>query len=217
MPKHAPHHHHHRHRPPHHHGERLIDALERLIEARPDITTEQLAEQCRDADEPEALELAALLNALAAELIPPKLAIARLSSELDISAHKRNLRLLESYGDRWVGLVMPLPPHVTDFFVQIEKSSLLVPDHHHVPPHLRDWPHEVFRGSRECRRVIGKFDLIVFEAYRENGHYRIDPDVADVVDTRVIPAATQFVLHMRPHLHSHDVIFSIGGQSLALL
>lgn len=210
-------HHHHKHHHPHHHSERLIGALARLIVARPNMTTKQLAEYCQHSDEPEALELANLLNALAEEQIPPGLALAKLTSELDISAHKRNLGLLQNYGDRRVGLVIPLPPHVTDFFVEIEQSSLLVPDNHHVPHHLDDWPHAVFHGSRECRRVIGEFDLIVFEAYRENGHYRVDPDVADVVDIRIIPAATQFVLHMRPHLHSHDVVFSTNGQNLALL
>lgn len=92
MTKHLPHHQHRRgHHGPHHHGERLMGALARLIIARPNMTTKQLAEHCQSSDEPEALELANLLNTLAAEQIPPGLALAKLASELDIPLTKETL------------------------------------------------------------------------------------------------------------------------------
>ncbi|MGH9840139.1 MAG: hypothetical protein ACREEM_15265, partial [Blastocatellia bacterium] len=114
------------------------------------------------------------------------------------------------------GLVLPLPPHVTDLFDH-SSVTILNPNGHHLPPHLRSRRLDVRKGLRECRREIVRMEAIVFEAYRENGHWLADGDVADLLDDRIVPAETQLIVHRRPHEHHDDVRLLLPADRLIVL
>jgi hypothetical protein len=183
-------------------GEDLLDALELLIESGRARTTEDLIRYAERAGDPDAADF---LRELATQSLPLDLAFDALSVHVRIVAHKRNNELLRLAQDRQVGLVLPLPPHVMEAFLPLAKVTVLVPDGHHVPPHLRRRGQDIRHGSRPSRQAAGQLEVLVFEVYHGKDGYLVDIGVADIVDERLIPENTQLLVHLRPHRNPDDV------------
>jgi hypothetical protein len=132
-------------------------------------------------------------------------------------AHKRNNSLLADCTGKQVGLVMPLPHHVVDAFTSLTSVTLLVPDGHHLPPHMRVDPGRCKTSTRESRSAIELLDVLVFEAVAEGGEYYVDVGTADIIDLRIVPAATQLIVHLRPHRNPDDVPLPAQSRTLNVL
>jgi hypothetical protein len=87
----------------------------------------------------------------------------------------------------------------------VGTASVLIPNGHHLPPHLRHSNIKVLHGNRTCRQAAGEVDVLVFEGYSESGQYLCESEVADIVDVRILKPSVRLVLHLRPHSHPDDV------------
>lgn len=197
----------------HHHETRFLKALELLVNSGKARTVEDLI---RYAEQDKQAEAANHLRNMAAEGLPVDLAFDSLKVHTRIVAHKRNSKLLTDCQGKKVGLVMPLPPHVVDAFASLAEVTLLVPDGHHLPPHLRR-ASNVRHGSRSAREAIGQLDVIVFEACAAKQGHSLDAAAADVVDPRIVPADARLILHVRPHKNPNDVPLAVEAARLNIL
>jgi hypothetical protein len=199
----------------HHHDEDgFLDALELLIstgKARTAIDLVHFAERGKET------VVVDFLKPLAEEDMPVQLAFDALRVHIRIAAHRRGHSLLKNVSSRTIGLVMPLPPHVLESFSSMSQVTVMIPDGHHLPPGLRGSGKQVLNGSRACRNGIASCQVLVFEAHRQNDTLTIDPDVADIVDLRIIPVATELLVHVRPHPHPNDISFTITQHSWKVL
>lgn len=196
-----------------HHETRFLKALELLVKSGKARTVEDLI---RYAVQDRQDEAAHHLRNLAAEGLPVDLAFDSLSVHVRIVAHKRNSQLLTVCQGKKVGLVMPLPPHVIDAFSSLADVTLLVPDGHHLPPHLRR-AEQARQGSRAAREAVASLDVIVFEACAARQGHCLDAGAADVVDPRIVPAEAKLILHLRPHKNPNDVPLAIDAARLNVL
>lgn len=176
----------------------LVEVLALLLEEGFVSSTTELAQIAERRGETDA---ATSLRSMAAERLPPWLAMEKLQVELAEAAYRRQRGLLERGGR--IGLLLPLPPHVLDDFLAAEDAVLLAPDGHHVPPHLRGRP-ETRLGSRPCRDEAGALDVVVFEAHRQSRGLAVAPEVTDIVDPRLLRPGASLVVHLRPHPHPRD-------------
>lgn len=209
-----PHHRHQLQHPPHSHVERFLDALRILVEAGLVSTVEELAQAAERLGQPEASRL---LRLKAGDGVRVERALDLLTAEFLLEADRRNNHLIKGLQNCRIALVLPLPPHVMDIFLGLDAAAFLIPSGHHIPPHLRHARVERFEGTRACRRVVAEFEVLVFEAFPEDGGYSLDPDVADIVDHRILPPTTRFIIHAKPHVHPDDVFMAIDPERVSLL
>jgi hypothetical protein len=198
----------------HHHETRFLKALELLIDSGKARTVEDLI---RYAEQDKQVEAANHLRAMAAERLPVDLAFDSLRVHTRIVAHKRNSQLLTDCQGKRVGIVLPLPPHVIDAFASTADVTLLVPDGHHLPPHLRHAGGNCRQGSRAAREAVGQLDVIVFEACAAKDGHCLDAGAADIVDPRIVPDQTRLIVHVRPHRHPNDVPLAVESARLHIL
>lgn len=191
-----------------------MDSLALIVESGKAKTADDLLRYATQGGLKEGLPL---LRELVDERIPVGLALDALRVHVRIVAFKRGSGLIAACEGKRVGLVLPLPPHVTAAFSHLAELRYLVPDGHEVPPHLEGVEGSVVHGTREARHVAATLDVLVFEAVKFSGGYAADGAVADLVDVRVLPAATRLVVHVRSQRHPDDVPFSLGERGLDVL
>jgi hypothetical protein len=196
-----------------HHENRFLKALELLIHSGKARTIDDLI---RYAEQDHQAEAAGHLRAMAAEGLPVDLAFDSLRVHTRIVAHKRNSKLLQECQGLKVGIVLPLPPHVIDAFGSMADVTLLVPDGHHLPPHLRGAAN-CRQGSRASRDAAGQLDVIVFEACTAKDGYAVDAGAADIVDPRILRQNTRLIVHVRPHRNPNDVRLAADAGALHVL
>lgn len=191
----------------------MLEVLQMLVRAEVARTLDELIEI---AENDEESGVAAFLGRFKGQPLPLQHVLDRLRVELEEDEYLRENEISRRCRDHEVGLILPLPPHVTDLFDH-SSATILNPNGHHIPPHLRSRRLVVRKGLRECRREIVSMEAIVFEAYRKNGVWYADGDVADLLDDRIVPAETQLIVHRRPHEHHDDVPLSLPSQRLIIL
>jgi hypothetical protein len=193
---------HHHPRPLHHDEDRVLQALRLLADAGMIQTIEDLVRySLKGGHQREAEFFQSLLD----EPIPVELALDELSVINQKEGHRRDRDLLGECRAGRVGLLMPLPPHILDEFLNVGTATVLMPNGHHLPPHLRHADIKVLHGARACRQAVGDVDVLVFEGYAESGRYLCESDVADIVDARILKPNVRLVIHLRPHSHPEDV------------
>ena len=194
-----------------HDAEGFLDALKLLIDSKKVQTADNLVRYAEQAKEMNAAEY---LRGLAAESLPVDLMYDALSVHIRIVAHKQNNRLLKECQDKAVALVLPLPRHVLDAFINLPKVTVLIPDGHKLPVALRGRKIDERKGSRSSRNAAPGFDVLVFEAQRDGEDYYVDPAVSDVVDLRLIPQTARLLVHVRPHRDPDDLPLATGNHTL---
>lgn len=198
MSKHRNHH----PRPLHHDEDRVLQALRLLADAGMIHTIEDLITYAQRGGHQREAEY---FQSLLAEPIPVELALDELSVINQKDGHRRDRALLCECKAGRVGLLMPLPPHILDEFLRVGTATVLIPNGHHLPPHLRHLGIEVLQGTRACRQAAGEVDVLVFEGYAERGQYLCESEVADIVDVRIMKPNARLIIHLRPHAHPDDV------------
>jgi hypothetical protein len=198
----------------HHHEDRFLKALKLIVNSGRARTIDDLI---RYAEQDKQVEAVGYLRTLAADALPVDLAYDALCVHTRIVAHKRNNSLLTGCQGKRVGLVLPLPHHVMDAFTSLTDVTLLIPDTHHLPPHLRGEPFRCCHSTRESRQAVEQLDGLVFEAVVDKGTYYVDVGTSDVVDCRIVPAATQLIVHLRPHRNPNDVPLQHPNRTLNIL
>lgn len=198
----------------HHHEMRFLKALKLLVDSGKAKTVDDLL---RYAEQDKQAEAIGYLRTLQADRLPVDLAYDALCVHSRIVAHKRNNSLLADCRGKRVGLVMPLPHHVVDAFTSMTAVTMLVPDGHHLPPHMRVDAGSCRSSTRESRAAVEQLDSLVFEAFGESGNYYVDVGTADIIDLRIVPAATQLIVHLRPHRNPNDVQLAAGSRTLNVL
>jgi len=198
----------------HHHEMRFLKALKLLVSSGKAKTVDDLL---RYAEQDKQSEAVGYLRTLQADRLPVDLAYDALCVHSRIVAHKRNNGLLADCRGKRVGLVMPLPHHVVDAFTSLTAATFLVPDDHHLPPHLRVDPARLRGSTRESRTAVEQLEVLVFEAFAEDGSYYVDAGTSDIIDLRIVPAATQLIVHLRPHRNPDDVLLSAQSRTLNVL
>lgn len=184
-----------------HDVEGFLEALGLVLESGRATTPADLVRYAESADEPHAAEY---LRGLAAEGLPLKLVFDAFSVHARIVAFKQNRELLAECAGKKVGLVLPLPVHVIEGFLSLPGLVVVTADGHHIPPPLRRRQLTEHKGSRAGRKVVAGLEVVVFEAFRKDGEFFVEPAVGDVVDPRIIPPTARFVVHLRPHAHPED-------------
>jgi len=190
-----------RHHPPHHHGHRILDALDLLVRRN---LIRSLQELANAAEQELEAELAQFIRDRAEEEDNPALILAAARGQMDLLADRQHRRLLTAISDSRLGLIAPLPPHIVEKFADLRDVVVLIPDGHELPHHLHRRKLNAVQGTRRSRQAASDLDAIVFEAFRYNGHWQIDPDVMDVVDLRVVKPEVLRIIHIRPHAHPGD-------------
>ena len=190
-------------RPPRHHHERLLDALNLLIDAGFIHTVADLANA---ADRFGAVEAATFLRDNSNVELPPGLVLEKLRVFLNEDAYRRLHKLLGQYSDKKVGLVLPLPPHVLDQFITLQQAEILNPGDHHLPPHFYRANLTILDDVRKCREEVGVLDMIVFEVCRANGNFLADASTSDLLHPHLLKVNVELVAHIRPHPHPTDVL-----------
>lgn len=198
----------------HHHEMRFLKALKLIIDSGRAKTLDDLI---RYAEQDKQTEAIGYLKTLAADALPVDLAYDALCVHTRIVAHKRNNSLLEQCQGQRVGLVLPLPHHVIDAFRSLTEVALLIPESHHMPPHMRDEDVTIHHSTREARKAVEQLGAIVFEAFVEKGTYFVDAETADIVDLRIVPATTQLIVHLRPHRNPNDILLQHETRTLNIL
>ena len=99
------------------------------------------------------------------------------------------------------------PPHVPELFGPIAAVTYLLPEPEIVHGGLHEFSEHALKGSRECRAKAQEMEVLVFEAYRENGELFVDVAVGDVIEPRMLPAGVALIAHLRPHRNPRDVIY----------
>jgi hypothetical protein len=198
----------------HHHEMRFLKALKLIIDSG---RTKSIDDLIRYAEQDKQTEAVDYLRSLAAEGLPVDLAYDALSVHTRIVAHKRNNSLLTLCQGHRVGLVLPLPHHIIDAFRSFTDVALLIPDSHHLPPHIRDESLVVHHSTREARKAVEQLGSIVFEAFVDKGAYYVDAETVDIVDLRIVPATTQLIVHLRPHRNPNDIMLQNKSHTLNVL
>ena len=198
----------------HHHEMRFLKALKLLVGSGKAKTVDDLI---RYAEQDQQSEAVGYLRTLQADRLPVELAYDALCVHARIVAHKRNNSLLANCRGKQVGLVLPLPHHVMDAFTSLTSVTLLVPDGHHLPPHMRVDAGRCRGSTRESRAAVEQLDALVFEAFEDGGSYSVDVGTADIIDLRIVPASTQLIVHLRPHRNPNDVPLQSQTHTLNVL
>ena len=148
------------------------------------------------------------------------LSLDALRAQVRIVAFKRGSGIVSSCVGKKVALVLPLPPRVTSTFAHLAGLTYVVPDGHHVPPHLEDLPagaSAVVVGSRPARTLAPTQDVLVFEVVKVGGGFQVDAGVSDVVDVRVLPPTTRLLVHLRSQGRPEDVPLVLGTRTLEMI
>jgi len=182
----------------------LLDILRLLVETNKARTTSDLLKYATQYGAPEAEER---LRVMEAEGIPLDLAFDAVSVHLRILAHKRSGELLTSCRGKKAGLILPLPPHVPELFAPVAKVEYLLPEEGIVHGGLHEFSEHAVKGARACRAKAQEMEVLVFEAFRENGELFLDVAVADVVEPKMLPAGVALIAHLRPHRNPRDVAY----------
>jgi hypothetical protein len=186
----------------HHSGERLLHALELLLDTGYASTTSDLATAAERLGE---VDSTAKLLEMAAQSLPPHLALGKLRIQMEEESFYRKRQMIAATQGAALGLILPLPPHVLDEFLSVDSVQILSTDGHELPPHLLSRRFSVIRGTRGCREVVAGLDMAVFEARKPNGVYLIAPETADIIDSRILKLEASLVAHLGPHSHPEDV------------
>jgi len=182
----------------------LLDILRLLIESNKARTTSDLLKYAAQYGAPEAEDR---LRVMEAEGIPLDLAFDAVSVHLRILAHKRSGELLTGCRGKKVGLILPLPPHVPELFQPVAEIEYLLPEETIVHGGLHEFSERAVKGPRACRARAQAMDVLVFEAFRENGELFLDVAVADVVEPKMLPEGVALIAHLRPHRNPRDVVY----------
>lgn len=199
------------------HSERLLDSLALIVESGKAKTTADLLRYAQQGGLKEGMEL---LRELADGGIPANLALDALRAQARIVAYRRGTGIVAECEGKRVALILPLPPHVTAVFAHVASLTFVVPDGHHVPPHLEDLPEantRVVAGSRAGRTLAPSQDVLVFEVVKSPDGYRADAGVADVVDVRVLPPTTRLIVHLRSQGRPEDVPLPLAERTLEMI
>jgi hypothetical protein len=148
-------------------------------------------------------EAAAYLATLDPEL-PLDLVLRKLDLFLEEQALLRRRRMLQESQGRRVGVLLPVPPHIVDHFLDLDPPiTLLLPGDHHVPHDLREIDIPIVRG-RACRAGSWTMEALLFEAVRSRGGLLAAPEVSEIVDPRLLGEAVRLYAHLRPHARHDD-------------
>ena len=199
------------------HGERLLDSLALIVDSGKAKTAADLLRYAQQGGLREGIEL---LHEMAEEKVPVGLALDALRAQVRIVAWKRGSGIVAGCAGKKVALVLPLPPHVTAAFAHLSGLTYVVPDGHHVPPHLDGLPEgagTVVKGSRPARTLAPSQDVLVFEVVKAASGFQVDAGVSDVVDVRVLPPSTRFVVHLRSQGRPEDVPLVLGDRTLEMM
>jgi hypothetical protein len=180
----------------------LLEVLRLLIETEKATTTADLLKYATQYGAPEAEER---LRVLEAENVPLDLAFDAISVHLRLLAYKRNSILLTGCQGKKVGLVLPLPPHVPELFLPVSQVTFLQPDEMMTHGAIHDYTDQAIKGTRACRTKAQEMEIIVFEAFRDEGNLFVDVSVADVIEPKMLPAGIGLIAHLRPHQNPKDV------------
>jgi hypothetical protein len=180
----------------------LLEILRLLIETEKATSTSDLLKYASQYGAPEAEER---LRVLEAEDVPLELAFDAISVHLRLLAHKRSSVLLTGCRDKKVGMLLPLPPHVPELFMPVSKVTFLQPDEMMTQGALHDYSDQAVKGTRACRSKAQEMEVLVFEAFRDEGNLFADASVADVIEPKMLPAGIRLVAHLRPHQNPKDI------------
>lgn len=180
----------------------LIEVLSLLIETEKAKTTSDLLKYTTQYGAPEAEEH---LRHLEAEQIPLELAFDSVSVHLRLLAYKRNSALVTGCRGQKVGLILPLPPHLPNLFLPMADVTFLQPDEKTSHGALHDFTEQAVKGARACRTKAQEMQVLVFEAFREEGNLFAEVSVADVLEPKILPAGIRLIAHLRPHRNPNDV------------
>jgi hypothetical protein len=197
-----------------HHERRFLQALALIIESGKAKTVDDLIKYCRQARETAAVDF---IKNMADEGLPVDLVFDAMCVHFRIVAHKRNSGLLDLCTGKKVGLLLPLPPHILDTFLPLRDVTILVPDDHHLPPHLERFSGRIVEGTRACRKSAGELEVIVCEGFHEKKAYYFPASAGDVLDPRILAKDTVFILHLRPHRDPDDVPSALPAEALHVL
>lgn len=180
----------------------LLDVLRLLIDTKKARTTSDLLKYASQYGAPEAEER---LRVLDAESVPLDLAFDAISVHLRLLAYKRNSALVADCRAKKVGLILPLPPHVSELFAGGSETTFLQPDDKLVHGALHEFADKAVKGARACRAKAQEMDVLVFEAFRQGNEVMADAAIADVIEPKMLPADIKFIAHLRPHRNPGDV------------
>ncbi len=197
-----------------HHERRFLKALALIIESGKAKTTDDLIKYCQQARETGAIDF---IRNLAEQDLPVDLVFDAMCVHFRIVAHKRNNNLFGSCAGKQIGLLLPLPPHILDTFLHLEKLTVLLPDGLHIPPHMERFQSLIIHGTRACRAKASDMEVIVFEAFREKHGFFFAPSSADIVDPRLLKDDVMAIVHLRPHRDPDDIPVPLEADSLQIL
>lgn len=180
----------------------LLEILRLLIETEKAKTTADLLKYAMQYGAPEAEER---LRVLDAENIPLELAFDVVSVHLRLLEYKRNSTLLAGCRGQKVGLILPLPPHLPNLFLPVAEVTFLEPGEKTAHGGLHEFSENAIKGARACRTEAQKLQVLVFEAFREEGNLFTEVAVADVLEPKMLPAGIRLIAHLRPHRNPNDV------------
>jgi hypothetical protein len=182
----------------------LLDILKLLIETKKARTT---ADLLKYAGQYGAVEAEERLRVMDAEGIPLDLAFDAVSVHLRLLAFKRNSTLIAGCKGQKVGMILPLPPHVPHLFMSVAQVEFLHPQEGVVHSGLHEFSERAVKGARACRARAQEMQVLVFEAFREEGQLFVDEAMADVLEPKMLPAGIRLIAHLRPHRNPGDVTF----------
>ena len=180
----------------------LLEVLRLLIETEKAKTTSDLLKYATQYGAPEAEER---LRVLEAENIPLDLAFDSISVHLRLLAYKRNSDLLAGCRGQKVGMILPLPPHLPNLFLPVADVTFLEPGEKTSHGGLHEFTEQAIKGGRACRAKAQEMQVLVFEAFREEGNLFAEAAVADVLEPKILPAEIRLIAHLRPHQNPNDV------------
>lgn len=180
----------------------LLEVLRLLVETGKAKTTSDLLRYASQYGAPEAEER---LRVLEAESIPLDLAFDSISVHLRLLAYKRNSELLASCRGQKVGLILPLPPHLPNLFLPIADVAFLEPGEKTAHGALHEFTEQAVKGARACRAKAQEMEALVFELFRDGGNLFVDVSVAEVLESKMLPAGIRLIAHLRPHRNPGDV------------
>lgn len=184
----------------------LLEILELLVSTKKARTTADLLKYASQYGAPEVEER---LRKLEAENIPMNLALDAIGVEVRINAYKRNSALVASCRGQKAGLILPLPPDVPKLFVSVAQVEFLLPDEASLHGPFHEFANNAIKGTRACRAKAQEMQVLVFEAFRENGTLFVDVAVADVLEPKMLPAGVRLIAHLRPHRNPRDVAIEL--------
>jgi hypothetical protein len=188
----------------------LLDVLRLLIETKKVRSTADLLKYASQYGSAEAEER---LRVLEAENVPVDLAFDAISVHLRLLAYKRNSALLASCRGRKVGLILPLPPHLPELFINVAEVTFLQPEEGLSHGLMHEYSGRAIKGGRAARGKAAEMQVLVFEAFREEGNLFAEAAVADVLEPKLLPAGIRLIAHLRPHRNPKDVAIQAGDVS----